>query len=323
MESARSSGSRQEAKTRLDAAREFGTLLSETSRIRDLLRLGEEHWKALYVVWGASDTDWMHMRRSMMACLTKITGSHEDPVRRRVIEMIPLHELPTRTLALTVEQFRLMLAELSELEFAIVMTIAAAGLRVSEYLRLEPQHLASNTCMIDVPGRKTKKSTGAVAVHPDYWRYVLQAVPAMIGKSAIRYLLQKACRAAGLQGIRVHDLRHCLGHYAGAGGATRSELQTALRHESPEMTQRYMAPPDLTSVAVAFHATVGAVNSLHREQGRQGGEDVKPTAPNAQSARAPELDSMTRERLYGLVWATPIQQLAKRYGISNVTGPEP
>ncbi len=318
-ENATTAGRRQEASSRLAAARAFGALLSETARVRDLLQLTREHWEAIYAVWGASDTDWMHMLRGMMACLTRITGSDQDPVRCEVLGMIPVTALPSRSLALTVEQFRRMLAELSDLQFAIVMTIAAAGLRISEYLLLKPQHLVHNTCMLDVPGRKTKKSTGSVSVHPDYWPFVLQAVPTMIGKSAIRYLLKKACRAAGLQGIRVHDLRHCLGHYAGAGGATRPELQTALRHESPEMTQRYMAPPDLTSVAGAFHATVGAANALRPERLREHGAEAGPTrAPTVPGSRAPELDAMSREQLYALVWATPLEQVAKRFEISDV-----
>ncbi len=82
------------------------------------------------------------------------------------------------------------------------------------------------------------------------------------------------------------------------------------------MTQRYMAPPDLESVAVAFHTSVGTMN---RDHGVEGGAAVafERTAV-VHGRRAPELDAMSREQLYAVVWATPLEQVVERYRISNV-----
>ena len=82
------------------------------------------------------------------------------------------------------------------------------------------------------------------------------------------------------------------------------------------MTQRYMAPPDLESVAVAFHTSVGTMN---RDHGVEGGAAVASARTAVvHGSRAPELDAMSREQLYAVVWATPLEQVAERYDISNV-----
>lgn len=46
-------------------------------------------------------------------------------------------------------------------------------------------------------------------------------------------------KAAGVTGVRFHDLRHAAGTMAAQAGATERELQARLGHASPAAARRY------------------------------------------------------------------------------------
>ena len=296
---------------------EIGEWLHAQACLADLLRLQDEHWAALYKVWGASDIDWMHMKRALMAALSSLTGSEHDPLRRRVIERIPSCTLTRRTLNITIDQYRQMLSVVSDAQRNILITITVAGLRIEEYEKLQEDWLDHNTHTIYPNGDKTEGSVDAVSVDPMYWPHVVQAVPAALKRSAIRKLLIKAAKAAGIQPIRVHDLRHCLGHFAAAGGATREELQAILRHKSARMTEIYTTRPKVENAAKAMASSLGATDAPGLAQSAGSLAPVPFTPPGVPS-RGAALQALSREALHAMIWTTPIEQLAKQLEVSDV-----
>jgi site-specific recombinase XerD len=52
-------------------------------------------------------------------------------------------------------------------------------------------------------------------------------------------LFGRAVRRAGLENVRLHDLRHTFASYHAMGGAQGRVLQTLLGHKDGRMTARY------------------------------------------------------------------------------------
>ena len=55
----------------------------------------------------------------------------------------------------------------------------------------------------------------------------------------LRKPLDRVCEAAGIDGLRVHDLRHSFATFAVMSGASLYDVQKLLRHSDVSMTQRY------------------------------------------------------------------------------------
>jgi hypothetical protein len=146
---------------------------------------------------------------------------------------------------------------------------------------------------------------------------VVRAVPAGLKRSAIRQLLIKAAKAAGIKPIRVHDLRHCLGHFAAEGEATREELQAILRHKSPSMTDIYTTRPKVENAARAMANALGAIEAPSLGQSSDFPAPAPATPPRATS-RGAALQALSREALHAMIWTTPIEQLAKQLDVSDV-----
>ncbi len=152
---------------------------------------------------------------------------------------------------------------------------------------------------------------------PAYWPFVVQAVPAVLKRSAIRKMLIKAAKAAGIQPIRVHDLRHCLGHFAAEGGATREELQAALRHKSARMTEIYTQRPKVENTARAMANALGAVDGESLAQ-TAGLPALAPPAVAPVPSRGAALQALSRKELYDRVWTKPIEHVAKGLDVSDI-----
>lgn len=50
----------------------------------------------------------------------------------------------------------------------------------------------------------------------------------------------KLCKAAGIKGVRIHDIRHTVGSYAHKAGATQREIADLLGHRQLSTTERYI-----------------------------------------------------------------------------------
>ena len=80
------------------------------------------------------------------------------------------------------------------------------------------------------------------------------------GKSPfdIRKPWYAAIKAAGLQGLRFHDLRHTAASFLAKGGASLPVIGAILGHKSPTMTKRYshFADSHLTEVVTAMNKRI-------------------------------------------------------------------
>ena len=65
-----------------------------------------------------------------------------------------------------------------------------------------------------------------------------------LSKTAIEAAWQRIRTAAKLEDVRLHDLRHTVGTYAGQSGANAFLVRDLLRHKNLAMTGRYVNRAD-------------------------------------------------------------------------------
>ena len=135
------------------------------------------------------------------------------------------------------------------------MVLVATGMRVGEYLRTTTAHLKPAIFGLEVPGTKTGESRATVFVGERLWPWLEAGIPSPLCYGWMRKYWVRACQAAGISNVRLHDLRHCYGQWAVSVGVPEAAVQTALRHATPEMTRRYTKSRDKGEVARAI-ATV-------------------------------------------------------------------
>lgn len=123
------------------------------------------------------------------------------------------------------------------------------GARLNEILRLKWEHIDLEARLLRLPESKTGKKTIAL---PAPALEVLQNIPqqegnpyVIGGKIAGSHLvnLQKPWRRiraqAGLEDVRLHDLRHSFASVAAAGGMSLPLIGSMLGHTQAQTTQRY------------------------------------------------------------------------------------
>ena len=154
-----------------------------------------------------------------------------------------------------------------ERDFAVVITLLTGGLRLSELLDLTMQSIdgPKGDRVIGVRGKGNKERT--VPLEPevetiiaDYLESRLRRFPTRINPSdalfvnnkgapmkrgALQYLIDQLYREAGIRtkvpaGALVHALRHTFATSLARNGASGTELQRLLGHESLATTQRYV-----------------------------------------------------------------------------------
>lgn len=119
--------------------------------------------------WGASGTDWNHLRRGLSACLSTYIGTDRFPYRQIVIDRIPNLVENQRTPDITLSKLGEIVAFLPESVRVFAWFIVLSGCRIGKYLRIEPRHLEPNTHAIDIPGTKTSGARRTVYVDAAAW----------------------------------------------------------------------------------------------------------------------------------------------------------
>jgi integrase len=72
----------------------------------------------------------------------------------------------------------------------------------------------------------------------------------------------EVCKAAGMEGVRIHDLRHTFGSWLGNANVHESKIQKAMGHLSPQSTRRYVhADPAAVREAVALMSKAMSIAS--------------------------------------------------------------
>jgi integrase len=221
------------------ALRRLVARLGPAPTVADLDRLSKKDWKTLSKKWGASPTDWNHMRRALSAVLSTLFGTHRYPFRYQVVDRIPLRKEKERVPDLSPEKLAEIVANLPECVRYFPWFLVLSGVRIGEFLRLERSHLRPHSFTIAVPGTKTDGSDRTVFVGKAHWWVVDAAVPCYLTYGQVRRHWIAACAAAGVTRVTLHDLRHCSGQWAILGGADEGALQDHLGHERRETTNKY------------------------------------------------------------------------------------
>lgn len=133
-----------------------------------------------------------------------------------------------------------------------IWLLALTGCRLGEVLGLRWEFIDFATSTLVLPDSKTGKHCLVLGA-PALAR--LKNLPRIEGcpwvlpfgdgeKPLPDYTLQKAWqrirKAAGIETVRLHDLRHTVGTYAGQAGANAFLVRDMLRHKTLQMTGRYV-----------------------------------------------------------------------------------
>jgi len=138
---------------------------------------------------------------------------------------------------------------------AILTTIYATGLRVSEAVALGPADIDSSRMVLRVDQGKGRKdryvmlSPRLLKVLRDYWRierpkpwlFPGDGADHHISKNAVEQACQKAHRAAGIdKPVTPHSLRHAFATHLLEAGTDVRRIQLLLGHRSLATTSRYL-----------------------------------------------------------------------------------
>lgn len=199
-------------------------------------------WKQLKSEWGTSPTDWMQMRRALSRFLTIYLDDLYHPFRRQVIKNVPpAKELPRKP-DVSLQSFRKIVGKAKPQVQPFYWMLVLTGMRVGEVLSLTVFNLHQDTHTIEIGEGKTPGSSELVRVDQRLWGYIKSAVPARYRLEYYEKCWRQAVKSAGIERqITLHDLRHCHGQWAIDEGVQQSKVQSSFRHESSEMTNRYVA----------------------------------------------------------------------------------
>jgi integrase len=153
---------------------------------------------------------------------------------------------------------------------AAIRLLLFTGARLNEILSLEWSHVDLKANLLRLPDSKTGAKTIAL---PAPAVEILSALPKQEGNphvicgardGAHLINLQKPWRrirkAAGLEDVRLHDLRHSFASVAVAGGMSLPLIGSLLGHSQPATTQRYahLADDPRRAAADAVASTIAA-----------------------------------------------------------------
>ncbi len=132
--------------------------------------------------------------------------------------------------------------------------------------------------------------------------------------------LKRILGRAGLQDIRVHDLRRTVGSWLAQSGVSLHLIGDVLNHRDLKTTLRY-AYFQTQHRRRKLNIYGGKVLSFASAPLRVGAKPMELTAENLLRTERPPSryrHYFRREALYNLVWTAPVTEVAERLGVSNV-----
>jgi len=163
---------------------------------------------------------------------------------------------------------------------AIIRLLLFTGARRGEICNARWEDLDLERGVLLVPKGKTGRrhirlAAPAVKILSDLPCRGAWVFPASHGSNAYQGLPKQwrnLRNRAGLEGVRVHDLRHTFASYAVQGGASLYLVQHLLGHANASMTQRYAHLAD-DPIASANEAVASSISDLFQD-GEHGSRDV-------------------------------------------------
>jgi hypothetical protein len=237
------------AATRYRYQTSFKALQRKAAKISSATRLESPTWrssiwKELKAAWGASGTDWMHLRRAVSAFLSKYLDLYH-PFRRRVMKDFPTAKEHKRKPNVSIDQFKKIVRRVRPQLAPVFWTLAITGMRFNEYLRLQSRaDLARPYVRCPAPRTSSRKprsrsirGSGITSRPPSRPGWGGISAPAV----------ERRGEAAGMKNVHVHDSetlsravgdRRRRGRVEGAGVAPSQEPGTDARLHAPECDRR-------------------------------------------------------------------------------------
>lgn len=224
--------------------------LPADARVIDLLSMG---WADLYDRWGATNADWMHLRRALSRFATLQTGDKWSRFARKLRQVVPGKKVKKRRPSLSIEQFLSVVAKAPDHAAMAYWVLAITGVRVGEYLASTRAHLDKASLTYTVPGA-AKNTIGdfPLRIDPRWWVFLERGIPSRLRYKWLRTYWVRARAAAGVGTVTLHDLRHCHGQWAINAKVEESKVQGSLRHESAAMTRDYTMQAGTLDVSTAL-----------------------------------------------------------------------
>ena len=134
---------------------------------------------------------------------------------------------------------------------AAIRVAALTGLRISECLSIEWENIAFETGRLVLPSTKTGRRVVPIAapvldllsqvprINGNPWVFA-GARGAAVTYRTTRIVFSKACHAAGLVDVKLHDLRRSLATSLAATGINAYTLRDLLGHATLAMSNRYV-----------------------------------------------------------------------------------
>lgn len=139
---------------------------------------------------------------------------------------------------LTPAEVRQLIAACADLEAGdLILFAVLTGLRRSEILRLTPGMIRDGHALLDAQTKSGKPR--AVPLPPQAARIAQERLPWSLTTYTLRDRFEVARVAAGLPGVRFHDLRHTYASWLAQGGSSLAMIRDLLGHASMQTTSRY------------------------------------------------------------------------------------
>lgn len=170
-------------------------------------------------------------------------GWTDKPLGQRV-SMVPGEAV--REVYLTRDQVRAVLAEIREAEVRdFVLFAALTGMRRGEILSLRPEQVQGSAVVLT---SATKSGRPRYVPMPrQAARIAAKRLPWTVTARHITTVWERARKAAGMPGLRLHDIRHSFATWLASSGTPMTVIRDILGHSSLAVTSRYShaARPDL------------------------------------------------------------------------------
>ncbi len=196
---------------------------------------------------------------SMLVAVAAIRFLYRVTLKRewRIDDAVPTCRKPQRLpVILSRDEVGRLLDAVDLLKHRVILTVCyAAGLRVSEAVRLTPAGIDSQRMVIRIEEGKGRKdryvmlSPKLLDVLRDYWRSVRPKqwlFPGDLpGQPITRFAVENACKKARLKSnigkpVTPHSLRHAFAVHLLEAGADLRTIQLLLGHRSLSTTARYL-----------------------------------------------------------------------------------
>ena len=128
-----------------------------------------------------------------------------------------------------------------------ILLLAMTGLRRGELLALTADDVRDGCVVV----RESKAGRPRVVPVPDEALPLLDGLPLPVSGTRLGYQFRAAREAAGMERVRLHDLRHTYASWLVQAGVSLYAVQRLLGHSGPAMTQRYahLETAELSAVA--------------------------------------------------------------------------